>query len=131
MLPADWLEYVERRRRELKLPPYPVKRRQPKVRRMQSRRQRIAESQTRDPIRAMYCTETQYNATPTKPEEWRGTRSPGETEARNYRAGKATTEAPFGYSKVPPRHRGTGSTRKPVKNSPRLDELLRQFKAGQ
>jgi hypothetical protein len=125
MLPADWLQFVQQTSRELGKSPVPTKRHQPKVTRHMSRRQRIAESQTKNPIRAMYTTESKYNATPTKPEEWRGTRSPGRDDANAYRAGKATVQPPVGYNKVEPRSHGGARRGRPVTTD--LDQLLKEY----
>jgi|SRR5215831_6476464 len=123
MLPADWLEFVQRESRALSKAPVPTKRRQPKVTRHMSRNQRIAMSQTANPIRAAFTPESKYNATPTKPEEWRGTRSPGRDDANAYRAGKATVESPLGYNKVTPRQ---GHRRgRPVTAD--IKDLLREY----
>lgn len=125
MLPADWAEYVAQAEREIKKSPNPPKRRQPRVTRHKSRRQRIAESQTKNPVRAAYTTESKYNVTPTMPEKWRGTNSPGETMAAAYRSGKATIEPPVGYSKVTPR-KGHGR-RGPKTTSADLDALTKEY----
>ena len=128
MLPADWLQFIQQTSRELSKAPVPTKRRQPRITRHASRRQRIAESQTRNPIRAMYGTESKYNATPTKPESWRGTRSPGRDDANAYRAGKATIEPPVGYNHVEPGTHSSGPRRGRPK-SVDLDKLLKEYGA--
>ncbi len=125
MLPADWLEWMAQQEWVIKQPPVPTKRRQPKITRMQSRRQRIAESQTPNQIRAMYTPESKWNETPTMPEEWRGIErevGPGDPSQGSYRAGKATIESPTGYSKVQPRTRHTHAA-----DDKSLDELLKEF----
>ena len=122
VLPADWLEYIQQTARELKKPPNPPKRRQPKITRMQSSRQSIAESQSPNQVHAIYVPENPRGATPTKPEDWRGTMSPGAEQEGSYRAGKATTEAPFGYSKETPRTHSHGGGRKPTNISALLKE---------
>jgi hypothetical protein len=100
MIPEDWLEYVVQKEKELKRPPNPTKRHQPKVTRHQSRRMRTIAGQTPNPIRAMYTTENEYNATPLAPEKptWAGDsgREVGPKDQYNptegYRGGKATVE---------------------------------------
>jgi len=74
MIPEDWLEYVVQKEKELKRPPDPIKRRQPKITRMTSRRMRTVNGQTPNPIRAMYTTENDYNRTPTLPDDATTTR---------------------------------------------------------
>jgi hypothetical protein len=92
MLPASWEEYVAKAQRELKKAPDPIRRHQPRVTRMQSARMRRVSSQTGNSVRASYVPESVYNATPTKPEEWKGTRNVGgNCEPKTYQSGKETT----------------------------------------
>src|SRR5579863_7767279 len=102
MLPADWLEYVAQAEKDIKKPSDPPKRRQPKITRMASRRQRIANSQTPNIIRAMYVPESKWAVTPLADEKFVGTREVGPDDVHNsatsWRTGKATGEAPTGYN---------------------------------
>jgi len=125
MLPADWEEYLAQQEWVIKQSPVPTKRHQPKVTRMRSRRQQIAESQTSNSVRAVYQPESKWNETPTMPEEWRGIErevGPGDPSQGTYRAGKATVESPTGYSKVRPRHR-----HRHVEETKDLDDLLKEY----
>jgi hypothetical protein len=131
MLPSDWEEYLAKQEWLIKKPPVPTKRRQPKITRMQSRRQRIAESQTPNQIRAIYAPESKWNETPTMPEDWQGTHEVGPGDEHNnehgYRAGKATVQPPVGYSKVEPR---TGHRHGHTAQSKTLDELTAEYLLG-
>ena len=127
MLPKDWLEYVAAAERDIKKPSDPPKRRQPKIKRMTSRRQRTAESQTANTVRAVYQPESKWNATPTQPEDWKGTHEVGPGDVHNpnssWRTGKATVEpiSPS-YSKVQPRTHSTGP-----KQQVNIDKLMEEF----
>jgi hypothetical protein len=92
MIPDDWLEYIQDKSRELARPANPPKRRQPRITRMQSPRMRRVSGQTSNTIRAIYGTESAHSATPTKPNEWRGTHEvgPGDEHNDDYKTGKAT-----------------------------------------
>jgi hypothetical protein len=126
MLPADWEEYLASAERDIKKPPNPPRRYQPKVTRHMSRNQRIASGQSSNPIQAIYVPESKWSATPTHPEDWKGTKEvgPGDVNNRTYRAGKATTERQVGYSRTTVRHGHSGRGRPPSKN---IDELLKEF----
>ncbi len=105
-----------RAERAIKTSPVPTKRRQPKIRRHQSPRQRIAESQTKFWLKAGSMTaldaEMGWNATPTiDPEKAELTNSPQEDGPNGYRAGKPTGATPVGYNKVEYRKR---TYRKPL-----------------
>lgn len=77
-------------------PPFPTKRRQPKITRHMSRQQRIATGQSPNTIRSIYVPESKWNATPViNPEEHELTREvgPGDDFNRTYRTGKSTRTA--------------------------------------
>jgi len=58
---------------------------------MQSSRQRRAFSQSPNSVRAIYNGENELNATPTKPETWRGTMAVGGScETKQYFSAKTT-----------------------------------------
>jgi hypothetical protein len=91
MLPASWLEYVAGLERDIKKTPTPTKRSLPRITRHQSPRMRRVSTQSINSVRAAYNPESDYNATPTKPNEWRGTRNlGGNCESRQTFAGKST-----------------------------------------
>jgi hypothetical protein len=96
MLPADWLEYVRDAERNIKRPPNPPKRHQPKVTRHQSSRMRIVEGQQKDPIKAIFTPENQFNRTPLAPTDFVGTREVGPGDVNNaatqWRTGNMTVE---------------------------------------
>lgn len=69
MLPADWLEYIAKAEREAGKRPENVPARPRTTKRMVSRRQRIAESQTNNTIKAMYQDESQWNTTPIRSDQ--------------------------------------------------------------
>jgi len=77
MLDADKLLWYRREDREIRQPPDPPRRRQPKVARLQSPMQRRVSTQTSNPIRAMYGKESKYNQTPVAPEGAELTRNIG------------------------------------------------------
>lgn len=85
MLDKSWLEYIAECERQIKQTPTPTRRRQPKVTRHMSGRQRAALSQTKNPVRAAYVEDTVK--TPTKPVEWKGIRP----NLTNWSTGKSTT----------------------------------------
>jgi hypothetical protein len=133
MIPDDWLEYVAKLQKDLKKPPVPTKRRQPKITRMKSRRMRIVDGQTPSTIRAIYGTETKYNATPTiDPKDHTLTREVGPSDRYNpdegYRAGKATVEpTQSNKTRYPGRRHNGGGTNKP---SVTAEEWAAQFLKG-
>jgi hypothetical protein len=61
MLPSDWAEEMARLERKIKEAPNPVRRRQPRVTRMASPRQRRAESGPRDTTKAIYAESNRWN----------------------------------------------------------------------
>lgn len=129
MIPADWLEYIAKAEKELKRPPNPPKRRQPKVTRHQSREARIVSGQTKNPIRAIYQPESQYSQTPTiNPDEHTLTREVGPADRYNptgrYRGGKATIE-PVESNKT--RNRGRRANGGGTNKSASADEWLKQY----
>jgi hypothetical protein len=107
MLPADWLEYVRDAERNIKRPPNPPKRLQPKVTRHQSSRMRIVSGQQIDPIKAAYQPENQFNRTPLAPSDFVGTREVGPGDVNNsntnWRTGNMTVEASINGNKQKPR----------------------------
>ena|SRR6516164_4019469 len=88
ILPADWQEFLAKQEKAIKQAPNPTRRHQPRITRHMSARMRRVGTQTRNRVRAIYNPESDHNTTPTKPETWRGTRSPGISDP--YNAGKAT-----------------------------------------
>ncbi len=114
----NWLETVQRLQREIKRSPDPLKRQNRPIVRMVSERQRIAESQTPNFMRAI--DKPDFRPTPTKPENWKGTRNVGsnDMDQDEYRAGKDTTS--------------TGETKgvkEPAKNGEiTTEELVRIFR---
>lgn len=128
MLPADWLQYVADAERALKKPPNPPKRLQPKVTRHMSPRQRTALSQTKNPVRAIYQQESQYNVTPLLPDGAKTTKEvgPGDVNnsATNWRTGNMTVEPSINGNKVKPRHSHGSKGRKPSSD---LDALLKEY----
>jgi hypothetical protein len=112
MLPNEWLEYIAQAQKELKRPPAPPKRRQPKITRHTSARMRIVGGQTSNPIRAMYQPENEYNATPLLPEKAETTREVGPNDRYNptegYRGGKATVEPTQSNKRHAPGRRAYG-----------------------
>jgi|SRR5712671_6657665 len=92
MLPKSWEEYLASLERDIKKTASPTKRRQPRVRRMQSKRMLRISSQTANTVRASYYPERVSNSTPTKPVEWKGTLNiGGSCEVRSNSTGKDTT----------------------------------------
>lgn len=128
MIPEDWLEYVVQQEKELKRPPFPIKKHKPKITRMQSRRMRTVSGQSPNPIRAMYTPENEYNATPViNPEEHELTKEVGPKDRYNpiegYRGGKATVEpTKSNKTKYPGRRAYGGGTNKSI------DALTEEFK---
>lgn len=124
--------------RELKTPPDPMKRRQPKILRHQSREQRIASGLTKDPIRAIYSgsneTETTVDASSLVEQNVRMigtdatfTREVGPNDNyndRNYRGGKSTRTQNGGGNKTTYRGRRAygGGT-----NRVSLEQLLKEY----
>ena len=94
---SDALIWFTTTSRELKTPTDPMRRRQPKIKRHQSREQRIAEMQTKNPIAAIYGEETEWNETPLLPDDAETTREVGPDDRYNsrinYRTGKKTETA--------------------------------------
>jgi hypothetical protein len=98
----------------------PIRRRQPKIARHMSRRQRIAFSQTRNPIRAIYGTESRWSQTPEAPDNTRFTRNVGPNDFGQYSASgsKATNSVTGAYRHERPKEARTtkptsyGNTRK-------------------
>jgi len=94
MLQADFEAWIAEMEREVKRPPAPPKRRQPRVKRFVSPRQRRALSQTPNPVRAAYVVESYSSLTPLAPSDFVGTKEVGPNDRYNrqsdYRAGKAT-----------------------------------------
>jgi len=130
ILPADWLQFIADAERDIKRPPAPPKRRQPKVTRHKSREQRIAESQTKNTVRAVYNPESMYNQTPTRPETFVGTKEvgPGDrnNSATNWRTGNMTIEPSINGNKTTKRPRNPiGQTRSGSTGN--LDELLKEY----
>lgn len=125
MLQADFEEFLADKERDIKRPPAPPKRRQPKIIRNMSQNQRIALSQTPNLTRAMYVPESDWNQTPVN-DDLVGTHEvgPGDVHNNTYRAGKATIEAPTGYSKSKKRPRRTGQRGRPPKD---MTDLLAEY----
>ena len=130
-LPADWLEYIAGQERAIGRAPVPTKRRQPKVTRHMSRNQRIASSQTRNPIRAIYKAESNYNQTPTLPDGAKTTKEvgPGDVNnpATNWRTGNMTVEPSINGNKVKPGHRHGGGGKSKGTLPGELDDLLKEY----
>lgn len=91
-----WFAEAARSQKEL---PDPVRRRQPRIARLMSRRQRVALAQTRNPIRAIYGTESRWNVTPEAPEKTEFTRNVGPNDFGQYSAAgsKATNSVTGAY----------------------------------
>lgn len=125
MLQADFEEFLAEKERDIKRPPSPPKRRQPKIIRNVSPMQRIALNQTPNLVRAMYVPEHERNQTPTN-DDLVGTHEvgPGDEHNNVYRAGKATIESPTGYSKVAKGTRRTGTRGRPPKD---MTDLLAEY----
>jgi hypothetical protein len=139
MIPEDWLEYVVAVEKDLKRPPFPIKKHKPKVTRMQSGRMKIIAGQTPNPIRATYTPENEYNATPiiAEPEKhtWAGTSGhevgPNDqyNPAEGYRGGKATVEpTKSNKTHAPGRRAYGGGTNKGTTEN--IDKLTEQFLKG-
>jgi len=62
MLPATWLEYVAKCESEIKRTPTPTKRQQPRIKRMQSGRMKVASSQSPNFVHSVYVADA--SATP-------------------------------------------------------------------
>lgn len=130
MIPEDWLQYMAKAEKELKRPPSPPRRRQPKITRMQSRRMRTVSGQTPNAIRAMYTVESKYNQTPTiSSEDHELTREVGPSDRYNpdeaYRGGKATIEpTQSNKTRNPGRRAHGGGTNKP---SATAEQWLKEF----
>jgi hypothetical protein len=129
MMPKDWLEYMAEAERNIKQSPVPTKRHQPKVKRMQSGRMQTVQGQTANPIRAIFTPESRWNATPTMPEDWEGTKEvgPGDIDnpATQWRTGNMTVEPSINGNKVTPRHNhGGGKSSGPSKN---LEDILKEY----
>lgn len=91
MLPADWEEYVAGLERRIKRAPSPTKRHQPRIKRMESPRMRRVSGQTRNPVKAMYSTESAGAMTPVAPANAEFTSDlGGNCEDRNSPTGKKT-----------------------------------------
>jgi hypothetical protein len=105
----EYLEFVAEADRDIRRPSDPPKRRQPKIIRHSSRRQRTADSQTPNLTRAMYVPESAWNQTPLADDDFVGTREVGPGDVNNsattWRTGKATGESPTGYAKTAKRGR--------------------------
>lgn len=80
MLEGDALEWYQQAARTLTHPAFPTAQRQPKVARLQSPRQRRAESQTINQTRAIYQPESKWNQTPEAPEGVELTRNVGPSD---------------------------------------------------
>lgn len=127
------LLYFRRLAVELKVPPFPLRGYRPKVTRMQSREQRIVSGQTKNPTRAMYVPESDWNATPIiNPEEHVLTREVGPNDRynsrQNFRTGKATNTANGEGNKTRYRGRrayGGGSNRSTGGKS--FEQLLAEY----
>jgi hypothetical protein len=128
MMPDDWREYIAAAERDIKKAPVPTKRHQPKVKRMTSSRMRIAESQTSNPVKAIFNGESKWNATPTMPEDWEGTKEVGPGDINNaatqWRTGNMTVEPSINGNKVQPRGHSHGAKKGTSEN---LDELLKEY----
>jgi len=86
-LPAEWAEYLAKMEKDIKRAPGPIRRHQPRIRRMTSPRQRIAESQQRNSVKASYSLD--FVSTPTVPNDkpmiW-----PKDMKRPNWSTGKST-----------------------------------------
>jgi hypothetical protein len=88
-LPADWLVYIAEKEAEIKKAPNPLKSHRPHIQRHQSRRQRVASSQTGNFVHAVYQDDSQ--PTPIRKNKEGLTRDiGGNCEDRNSATGKAT-----------------------------------------
>lgn len=125
MLQFDFEEFLADKERQIKKPPVPPKRRQPKITRHMSPQQRIALQQTPNPIRAIYTPEHERNQTPTN-DDLVGTNEvgPGDVHNNVYRAGKATIESPTGYVKRRYPTRRTGQRGRPAQD---MSELMSEY----
>jgi len=110
-----------RAERDITRAPVPTRRHQPKITRHVSREQRIANSQSRNPIKAIYTDESKYNQTPVVHDEDERTMTrevgPGDEHNSTYRSGKATQSATgAGNKRSRPYNRANGGGRnKPTK----------------
>ncbi len=93
---TDKLLTMQQADREIRRPPATPRRRMPKTTRMQSSRQRIAESQTANDVAAIYKPEHERSQTPLASEDIELTRSPGQKL--------------YGYTKVARKQRRTRMT---------------------
>jgi len=64
VIPADWLEYMAKAEKEISQRPPDAPGRPRAIKKQTSNRQRIALSQTRNTIKAMFQSESQWNQTP-------------------------------------------------------------------
>jgi hypothetical protein len=124
MLQADFEELLADKERQIKKAGRPTKRTQPRIKRHRSRRQAIAESQTKNVVRAQYTLESEWNVTPEfdgDPEELTREVGPSDDKNdRNYRTGKGTGAleyAPTKRSRRRPRKTGAAQASQTVKYS--------------
>jgi hypothetical protein len=91
MLPSEWLQYIAKKEAEIKQRPADApKKPQVQKGRMMSARQRIASSQQRNTVKAMYQPESEWNATPVRPDTKGLTLNVGGTCEPDPPHGKAT-----------------------------------------
>jgi hypothetical protein len=129
MIPSDWLEYMRDAERDIKKAPVPTKRHQPKVKRMESARMRTVLGQSANPIKAIFTPESRWNATPTMPEDWEGTKEVGPGDINNmptsWRTGNITVEPSINGNKVAPRgHRHPTSKQGTSEN---VEALMKEY----
>jgi hypothetical protein len=122
-LEADVLTWWVRQQHEQKSVEHPLRRRQPKVQRMMSARQRKASSQTINTIRAIYSAESKWNLTPTATDEKILTRDVGPNDfGPNSASGsKATGTVTGAYRYDRPERRGQIKRTQNTKNRTKAD----------
>jgi hypothetical protein len=74
MLHADWIAEMASLERRIQETPNPIRRRQPKIKRMSSRRMQVVSRQQSNLYKAGFELENEHNQTPTKPNDWKGER---------------------------------------------------------
>jgi hypothetical protein len=89
MLPKEWEQWLAQKEKEIKQAPNPTKRRQPKITRHQSARQRGASSQTNNFVHAVYKEDSR--ATPLAKKDFVGTRDLGGNCEGQYQTGTRTS----------------------------------------
>ena len=126
MMPKDWLEYMRDAERNIKKVPDPLRAHRPKITRMQSSRMRTVSGQSNNPIKSIFTPESKWNATPTMPEEWVGTKEVGPGDVNNsatqWRTGNMTTEPSINGNKTD--YRPRSHSHGPEKG---LDELMKEY----